>query len=161
MTEKEMDSFHMQLGRMRFLSSPIMSLMDSLSPIKEPEREEPKMRSRKQAEDYAEMLIKDDDNLPDGPVSLFAVKLIDFMMSQVKEGSFATMRAKAIAPDHNRDDQMRWYYDVITDGEQAWLPSKGTETDTVFLKEVQEIWVTLDGDRGYKCVYPKESENGK
>ena len=39
----------------------------------------------------------------------------------------------------------------------AYVDSNNDGCDVVFLKEVEQIWVTLDGDMGYKCVYDKST----
>lgn len=75
--------------------------------------------------------------------------------------SHARMQAKAMAKNYNRDGQMEWYYGVYTDGKSAYIDSRGSESELVFLKEVEQIWVTLDGDRGYKCVYDRQKQEKK
>ena len=102
-----------------------------------------------------------------------AYRLLTVMMTRVKEeyveaGNMDSdkdeevipvLRTKALAPNVNRGNQLEWYYDVHTDGKSAWIDCRGQEDGKVQLKDVHEIWATLDGDIGYKCVYRRKGDN--
>ncbi len=68
--------------------------------------------------------------------------------------SMSKMLAKAVAPDYKNKGQSRWYNDVLTDGNKAFIHSDFYD-DIVELYDVSEIWVSLDGPRAYRCVYDK------
>ena len=67
-------------------------------------------------------------------------------------GGYA-MILKAMAR-HRKTGNMEWFYDIFTDGDSIMIDTKHRGFQP--LKEPIELWVSLGGERDFKCVYAKE-----
>lgn len=63
------------------------------------------------------------------------------------------MLLKAVAKD-KKTDQMKWFYDVWTNGDTIMINTKHRGMQT--LKQPIELWVSFSDELSFTCVYAKE-----